>query len=55
MSEPTTRRKAQNPTVYLALQATDAPALTDYHVNTFGFVVAARYEDDGVVQHAQLA
>ncbi|WP_036555382.1 VOC family protein [Nocardioides insulae] len=42
------------PTVYLTLQAHDAPALIDWYVDTFGFVVAARYEEDGVVQHAQL-
>ena len=43
-----------NPTVWLALQANDAPALIDYYVDTFGFVVAARYGDGDNVDHAQL-
>jgi uncharacterized glyoxalase superfamily protein PhnB len=44
-----------NPTVWLTLQATDAPALIDYYVHTFGFVVAARYGDADTVDHAQLS
>jgi uncharacterized glyoxalase superfamily protein PhnB len=43
-----------NPTVWLTLQATDAPALIDYYVDTFGFVVAARYGEGDSVDHAQL-
>jgi uncharacterized glyoxalase superfamily protein PhnB len=43
-----------NPTVWLTLQATDAPALIDYYVRTFGFIVAARYGDADIVDHAQL-
>jgi uncharacterized glyoxalase superfamily protein PhnB len=43
-----------NPTVWLTLQATDAPALIDYYVDTFGFVVAARYGEGDNVDHAQL-
>ncbi|MDQ7909391.1 VOC family protein [Phytohabitans sp. ZYX-F-186] len=43
-----------NPTVWLTLQAHDAPALIDYYVRTFGFVVAARYGAEDTVDHAQL-
>jgi uncharacterized glyoxalase superfamily protein PhnB len=43
-----------NPTVWLTLQATDAPALIDYYVDTFGFVVATRYGEGDNVYHAQL-
>ncbi|WP_156688685.1 VOC family protein [Mycobacterium sp. Marseille-P9652] len=43
-----------NPTVWLTLQAHDAPALIDYYVHTFGFVLAARYGAGDAVDHAQL-
>jgi uncharacterized glyoxalase superfamily protein PhnB len=43
-----------NPTVWLTLQANDAPALIDYYIDTFGFVVAARYGEGDNVDHAQL-
>ncbi len=43
-----------NPTVWLTLQAHDAPRLIDFYVDTFGFVVAARYGDGDRVDHAQL-
>ncbi|MCG7596395.1 VOC family protein [Mycobacterium sp. PSTR-4-N] len=43
-----------NPAVWPTLQAHDAPALIDYLVDTFGFVVGARYGDDDRVDHAQL-
>jgi uncharacterized glyoxalase superfamily protein PhnB len=43
-----------NPTVWLTLQANDAPKLIDYYVNSFGFVLAARYGDGETVDHAQL-
>lgn len=43
-----------NPTVFMTLQATDAPALIDFYVDAFGFVVAARYGDGDTVHHAQL-
>jgi uncharacterized glyoxalase superfamily protein PhnB len=43
-----------NPTLWLTLHATDAPALIDYYVHTFGFVVAARYGNADTVDHAQL-
>ncbi|QUR68823.1 VOC family protein [Mycobacterium spongiae] len=43
-----------NPAVWLTLQAIDAPKLIDYYVETFGFVVAARYGDGDIVDHAQL-
>lgn len=44
-----------NPTVWLCLQAHDAPKLIDYYVDTFGFVVTARCGDSGdTVAHAEL-
>lgn len=43
-----------NPTVWLTLQAHNAPKLIDYYVEVFGFVVAARYGDGDRVDHAQL-
>jgi uncharacterized glyoxalase superfamily protein PhnB len=43
-----------NPTVWLAFQAADAPALIDYYVTTFGFVEAVRHGEGDVVHHAQL-
>jgi uncharacterized glyoxalase superfamily protein PhnB len=43
-----------NPTVWLTLQAHNAPKLIDYYVDTFGFVLAARYGDGETVDHAQL-
>ncbi|KAA1251315.1 glyoxalase [Mycobacterium simiae] len=43
-----------NPTVWLTLQAHDAPKLIDFYVNTFGFLVAARYGEGDKVDHAQL-
>lgn len=43
-----------NPTVWLTLQAHNAPKLIDFYVNTFGFVVAARYGEGDRVDHAQL-
>ena len=43
-----------NPTVWPTLQAHDAPKLIEYYVDTFGFVVAARYGDGDTVDHAQL-
>lgn len=43
-----------NPSVWVTLQATDAPKLIDYYVQTFGFVVAARYGEGEIVHHAQL-
>lgn len=45
---------ASNPTVWLTLQAHNAPKLIDYYVDTFGFVLAARYGQDETVDHAQL-
>ncbi len=42
------------PTVWLSLQAADAPALIDYFVGTFGFVLTARHGDGDVVEHAEL-
>jgi uncharacterized glyoxalase superfamily protein PhnB len=43
-----------NPTVWLTLQAHNALKLIDFYVDTFGFVVAARYGDGDTVNHAQL-
>jgi uncharacterized glyoxalase superfamily protein PhnB len=43
-----------NPAVWPTLQAHDAPALIDYLVDMFGFVVAARYGEGNRVDHAQL-
>ena len=43
-----------NPTVWLTLQAHDAPALIDFYVQAFGFVVGARYGEGDIVDHAQL-
>jgi uncharacterized glyoxalase superfamily protein PhnB len=43
-----------NPTVWLTLQAHNAPRLIDYYVGTFGFVLAARYGDGEIIDHAQL-
>lgn len=40
--------------MWLTLQAHNAPKLIDYYVDTFGFVVAARYGDGETVAHAQL-
>jgi uncharacterized glyoxalase superfamily protein PhnB len=45
---------APNPTVWLTLQAHDAPKLIDYFVDTFGFVLVARHGDGDTVDHAQL-
>ncbi|MEZ0364619.1 VOC family protein [Mycobacterium sp. pUA109] len=43
-----------NPTVWLTLRAHNAPKLIDYYVDTFGFVLTARYGEGDVVDHAQL-
>jgi uncharacterized glyoxalase superfamily protein PhnB len=43
-----------NPTVWLTLQARNAPELIEYYANTFGFVLAARYGEGDTVDHAQL-
>src|SRR5690348_17556411 len=43
-----------NPTVWLTLQAHNAPKLIDYYVDAFGFVLTARYGDGDTVDHAQL-
>ncbi len=47
---------AANPTVWLTLQAHDAPALIDFYVAAFGFTVRARYDEQGTdrVAHAEL-
>ncbi|MFC7405880.1 VOC family protein [Georgenia alba] len=43
------------PAVFVTLHAHDASGLIDYYVETFGFVVTARYaQDDGTVDHAEL-
>jgi uncharacterized glyoxalase superfamily protein PhnB len=43
-----------NPTVWSTLQAHNAPKLIEYYIDTFGFVVAARYGEGDTVDHAQL-
>lgn len=42
------------PSVWLTLKAKDAPALIEYYVDTFGFLLAARYGEGDRVDHAQL-
>lgn len=43
------------PSLWLTLQAHDAPALIDFYREAFGFTVTARYdEEDGRVAHAEL-
>jgi uncharacterized glyoxalase superfamily protein PhnB len=43
-----------NPTVWLTLQARNASKLIEYYIDTFGFVLAARYGEGETVDHAQL-
>ena len=38
----------------MTLQAQDAPKLIDFYVDTFGFILAARYGQGDTVDHAQL-
>lgn len=52
--DPTSTATAPAPTVWGSLQATDAPALIDFLVNTVGFVRTAVYADGPRVAHAQL-
>lgn len=44
------------PSVWVTLQAHDAPALIDFYVDAFGFMVSARYDEEGSdrVAHAEL-
>lgn len=49
-----TSTEAPQPNVWPTLRARDASALIEFLVGAFGFVEAARYEDGGVVQHAEL-
>ena len=49
-----TNSTVSNPTVWLTLQAQDAPKLIDFYVDTFGFILAARYGQGDTVDHAQL-
>jgi uncharacterized glyoxalase superfamily protein PhnB len=53
-SAQTASMTASNPTVWLTLQAHNAPKLIDYYVDTFGMVLAARYGEGETVDHAQL-
>lgn len=46
---------APPPTVWPTLRSPDARALIDFLVAAFGFVEVAAFDDDGVIQHAQLA
>lgn len=43
-----------NPTVWLTVHAHNAPKLILYFVDTFGFVVTARYGTGATVDHAEL-
>ena len=45
---------APSPTVWPTFRARDARALLDFLVAAFGFVATVVYEDDGVIEHAQL-
>jgi uncharacterized glyoxalase superfamily protein PhnB len=53
---PAANPPATNPSVWLTLQAHDAPALIDFYVSAFGFAVKARYDEEGTdrVAHAEL-
>ncbi|MVA75384.1 glyoxalase [Auraticoccus sp. F435] len=42
------------PSIWLTLQAHDAPALIDWYVEVLGFRVAARHDDGDLVAHAEL-
>lgn len=45
------------PSLWVTLQAHDAPALIDFYVGAFGFTISARYDeegDSGRVAHAEL-
>lgn len=44
------------PSLWLTLQAHDAPALIDFYTGAFGFTVHARYDEEGGdrVAHAEL-
>src|ERR1700716_497889 len=53
-SHQTATMTGSNPTVWLTLQAHDAPKLIDYYVQTFGFVLAARYGEGRRIAYAQL-
>lgn len=45
-----------NPTVWLTLQAHDAPALISFYTEVLGFTLRARYDEEGTdrVAHAEL-
>ncbi|MCQ4210087.1 VOC family protein [Streptomyces longispororuber] len=49
-----TPQNPREPMVWPTLQATDAPALIDFLVDTVGFLRTAVHEDAGRVAHAQL-
>ena len=51
---PTTTSAAPAPQVWPTLQASDALALIDFYVETFGFERTAVYADGDTVAHAQL-
>lgn len=42
------------PSLWLTLQATDAPALIDWYVRVLGFRLAARHDNGDLVAHAEL-
>lgn len=45
---------ASNPTVWVTLRANDAPRLIEFYRGVLGFILAARYGEGDVVDHAQL-
>lgn len=54
-AQPPTGSSA-NPTVWLTLQAHDAPALITFYTDVLGFTLRARYDEEGTdrVGHAEL-
>lgn len=46
--------ESPQPTVWPTLRARNARALIDFLVAAFGFIETVSYEDDGLIQHAQL-
>lgn len=54
-TDPSPATDAPPSTVWPTLRSPDARALIDFLVAAFGFVEVVAYEDDGLIQHAQLA
>lgn len=51
----TAQSAAEPPRLYPTFRYRDAPAMIDWLVETLGFSVRARYEENGVVHHAELS